>query len=401
MSTQILFAHGALGTGTINCCFLCGDLVSASTLESVPTAGTFGQWYVQLTVAPGVGNSRTLTLQKNGSGTTVTVTISGTATTASFTGTPVSWASNDTIRCQQTTTGTPAAATWTSAIAFTPTTDGETIHGWFSPTSPTLNNFHPIFAGRSAGGFFTHHYDSNVMALAGTITKHRMALFTAPGAGKSHTFALRKNLTTQDGTGGTPDTRITISDTNLVGEATFSLSVVIGDIVDVVYAANSGTPAGPTNEVGTIVFVPTVVGAFQVSQTGGPLDTINQTYGWINQVVINWTTTQVPQIGHASNPRLTHLEVSCSAAAGSGKLFIFSVQKNGTDVVQAFLTGASQVTTSADLSGTGVGCLESETLQLSAAPFSTPTANNETRVSLAFNGVPAEAPQAKPFMVFY
>lgn len=64
-----------------------GGGVSSTTEANVdmaaPNAATVGNFFVQISAAPGTGNSLTLTVRQNGSSTAVTVTISGSATSAS------------------------------------------------------------------------------------------------------------------------------------------------------------------------------------------------------------------------------------------------------------------------------------------------------------------------------
>lgn len=74
----------------------------------------------------------------------------------------------------------------------------------------------------------------------GSLTFSNFELSAAPGSGKSVIFALYKNGTKQDGTGGTEDTVVTIADTATTGSASFALDVDPGDEVSLEITQSGG-----------------------------------------------------------------------------------------------------------------------------------------------------------------
>jgi hypothetical protein len=95
----------------------------------------------------------------------------------------------------------------------------------------------------------------------GTLTSISYRLGVAPGAGKSFLFVLYKNNTIQDGSGGTPDTQVTISESGTTGTWTGSLSLSAGDRI-YASATPSGTPAATSIGSGC-KFVATIDGESQ------------------------------------------------------------------------------------------------------------------------------------------
>ena len=94
-----------------------GHLYLPAILSSTPSANmllpipcTVKNWFVKLTNAPGVGESRKFAIQKNDVDTTISVTILGTATTGSDTSNSVAFSANDKIRLDQSNSVSPAAA---------------------------------------------------------------------------------------------------------------------------------------------------------------------------------------------------------------------------------------------------------------------------------------------------
>jgi hypothetical protein len=82
--------------------------VNAQAVMTVAT--TVKNMTVSLTVAPGVGATRTFTLRKNAANTALTVSITGAATTGSDAVNTVAFAQFDLLAVQHTTAGGPTAS---------------------------------------------------------------------------------------------------------------------------------------------------------------------------------------------------------------------------------------------------------------------------------------------------
>jgi len=77
----------------------CENTEAASQL-AMPAAGTLQELHATMAAAPGVGNSVTFTIRKNGSSTSVACTISGTSTSCADSVNAVGFAIGDLISVQ-------------------------------------------------------------------------------------------------------------------------------------------------------------------------------------------------------------------------------------------------------------------------------------------------------------
>lgn len=239
--------HGATGgNGYYYDCFggsgPTNSFVNLSRAAS-PVDGTVRDLRVRLATAPGVGASRTFTFYVDGATTGVSVTISGTSTTASATGTLLTLLAGQSLHLVETTSGSPAASTSTwvnfEIVTFTA---GE--YGCSGPTATLVsgstyyaNPFHGANLSTTAM-IGTAAVASPCMMTALVLAEHYIGF----GASPSITAMVQRStdggatFVDQDGSGGTPDTRVT-----MVGptggqpfiEHRFSLTLNRGDLVRV------------------------------------------------------------------------------------------------------------------------------------------------------------------------
>ena len=179
---------------------------------------------------PAVWNAGTqyaLTLYKNGAATSLVVTIASGEHTARNDSDVVSVAPGDLITWRITQTGgAPASAKLFMVCEFHSESD--------------VTSGYACCAGwTSAGGYYspitgyadtTYAYAANYIATAGAITRIDVALNAQPGA-QTHTVAVYKNGVIQDGSGGTVDTRVSLTGTATTGHSTFVCPVAVGDRV--------------------------------------------------------------------------------------------------------------------------------------------------------------------------
>lgn len=196
-------------------------------------AGEFGNFVLRLTTAPGVGKSWTYTFYKNGSATALAVTISDAATDGRST-VLIAISPGDTGHWERTSTGSPAS--------HIPKMTYEFIHAddYVSGYSGAVNISSAGAAVAPLSAYGTASY--SVIPTPGDLTALDYVLVTAPGSGKSYTLTLRKNGVAQDGSGGTPNTTVTISDLATTGAWAGTVSLVAGDYIDVNVVGTS-TPA--------------------------------------------------------------------------------------------------------------------------------------------------------------
>ena len=187
-------------------------------------AGTISHLYVKVPTAPGTGKSRTFTIRQNGADAAVTVTISGTSTTGNDTTNTVTVTIDDLICIKEVGSGGPA--------------DSDAYISYVFDSDSLYHSVYPFLISADGGGGglqitpFSCAIGSSVMPMAGSADALTVYLSSAPGTGKSFTYVWSKNGVNQDGTGGTPNTSITISNAATSGAAAAGLSWSAGDIID-------------------------------------------------------------------------------------------------------------------------------------------------------------------------
>ena len=173
----------------------------------------------------------------------------------------------------------------------------------------------------------------------GTVTRWTIRLSTAPGAGTNRLFRIYKNGTAQDGTGGTPDTTITIADAAQAGSASFSLSVVAGDTVHARLVSNSGAPAA-TRVTGTCKFVSTTPGRWNggLFSFAGPStsDTPPAYHFPLGHAGTSaWSSTTESDREFRNGPTACWLSqmraVSLNSPGSGGDAWVFKLRKNSAD----------------------------------------------------------------------
>lgn len=167
------------------------------------TAGTFDNLYVDITAAPGIGRTRTFTVQKNSSPTSVTCSITGTGTTCSDTSNSFTVAAGDDISLAESITGlgSPADANGRFGIRFTSDRHGDVMIAESTPDNV-----------QASGNTYTHlsghygNYDTSENAedyqSGGVIMECYRAYWesnVAPGGfGGAYAMTVRQNGTDTD-----------------------------------------------------------------------------------------------------------------------------------------------------------------------------------------------------------
>jgi hypothetical protein len=348
---QPTWIQGSLGAANTTLYFqpFCARESSGSATEAnvdIPACvpGTIRKLKVVLSAAPGSGKSQTFTFRKNAAGQAVTVTISDLATSASDTTNAFTVADGDLLAIQRTATGTPTATSFVLVWEFEATASSTTMYGWGGPDQPAMGTstvYWPMFNVESwttAAGVRRHCY----VPIAGTMTEIRVALSAAPGVGNSRVFVVEKNGVAQDGTGGTPNTTITISDANTTGSASFSLSVSALDQITWKHSV-TGTPTNAFG-YGTHSFVATTVGQMVFYGQPDTVPTVSATsYNFpLGGSTTTWNATETARelIGPLSDITLSGLYVIVESNPGATTL-TFTLRKNTAATAQTVsMTGA-------------------------------------------------------------
>lgn len=196
----------------------------------VPVHGSVVRLDVNLTVAPGMGKSRTFKLQVNGADATdSTVTIADLAT-GGFAICSVPVAPLDYLTLRHDNAGTPAASQAMFSTAFTPTTPGQYAYCVNQGNSNASTAATDWFGGLGGGNEQGTPYaptppgappadGEQFMSLPGgidpfTLTGFIVAIYQASGTAKSYTATMRKNLASPVGgpTVTLPDTTSVVQD---------------------------------------------------------------------------------------------------------------------------------------------------------------------------------------------
>ena len=141
------------------------------------------------------------------------------------------------------------------SLIFEADADDESSYGTYGDTSGAIHPFTNIAKSQPLNGGFCFNagytpgsdplneaLGHSIVPLDCTLYRVDMELTDAPGSGEHLTFQMQKNGIYQDGTGGTVDTTLTISNLATTGHATFTLPLSILDRIAWCYVSSSTSP---------------------------------------------------------------------------------------------------------------------------------------------------------------
>lgn len=334
-----------------------------------PVAGVFRNLKVKFSSAA----TETLTLRIGGVDTALTVSVAG-ATDGELSGVDVTVAAGDLVSLQL-TGGAPSITHLSMEFEGDNVGESGYITSGGAPTTSSAT-FNALFRGSYGGGGSDVLNFRNLVGIPGSVDSIYWNLSAAPGAGKSWTFTIYLNGVAQDGSGGTPDTRVTIADAATTGTASFTLALVALDQVSVEMSP-TGTPAAAHANYG-VGFTATIDGYSQFcGRTTSTLNTSQTTYGTPSfpGATGGWSLTEsaVENAGGISSFRLKGLVVALSSSPGTGgDGFTFTGRVN-----EATPTGAPSVTIvdANDDGSDAVGLItvnSTDTFALQCAPLVSP-----------------------------
>lgn len=303
----------------------------------IPHALTLSSLQVSLTGAPGGTASWTFTVRKNGADTTLTCTITGSATTGNDFKDNVSFAAGDTIDLEVIPSGSPAAPT---QLAWSAQQSASLLFGVLGGSASNVSNSAASFNGLQAN-FSWNSTESKIyspMPTAGTFKNLYVSLGSAPGAGTSYTFTLLKNsvatalTTTVSGTGTTSN------------DTTDTVTVGAGDTVSI-QATPTGTP-GSAPCSWALSFAPTIDGqSFFLYGDGSTTSSASVEYEQpLGRATTAWGTTQTGRTLPLQAGTLGALYVLLSSTPGAAKSYVFGVQQNGVTTALATTISGSNST---------------------------------------------------------
>lgn len=293
--------------------------------------------------APGAGTSYTFTVRDDGADTAASVTISGTNTTGSWTGS-VSIAALSMICMESIPTSTPATPGGSVQWIIEYSTGGNYYlmpYANTTATSSTVTDYVSPISGYTQSTSATATDFEILCPTSVTVTKHVAALDASPGTGKSYALSFRQNNTTDTLTA-------TVSDTNTISSAaTGSTSLSAGDTF-VIKVVPTGTPTACRTK-GCLTLQPSVTGEIisGVGSATGPLTTgtsFQQGYG-PGASTGTWSTESARQ-SRFPGSTISKLYVKVNTAPGTGNGWTFTLRSNGAS--QSVTATISDTNTSAN-----------------------------------------------------
>lgn len=322
MKTLVLAAQkDDLNPAATEYAFICSSArdwtaTEAEARVTIPVAGVLKNLYVWIDDSPGVGDSWEFAVMKNGSATTLLVTIGNTPDAnddvyGSNRSDIISVAAGDTISMRCTPSGTPAVSSQNSwGLTFEADNNvSALLFGTGQTDSAQTTEYGCIQGTWGWGASANGDRLRGLVSTSGTLSNFYLNLDAAPGAGTSQTFTVYKNSVATS-------LAVTVSGTNTSGNNTSdTVSVVAGDTLSVV-KTQSGTPAA-TRLAGGIKFTPTTNGeSLIIKGTDDSLPTSGTTNDCVSGDVFD-NTTEKDYFGLVSeNATISKLYVALSGAVG-------------------------------------------------------------------------------------
>ncbi len=208
----------------------------------MPIAGTVREFAISLSGSPGGGKSWTFSIYKNGSEEASSqLTIADTNNYGIITGLNIAFSAGDKLACSVVATNTPANAWFNLGVSIEPTNSTENIlaNAGSSFTGSSPDRYAPVLASDWSQSTTESDWKRYIGPTLDILVKNlRVEVESAPGAGTSIIYTLRK---------GAQDTAltVTIADTATSGNDTsHSISISAGDYIDMKFSA-SGSPGAP------------------------------------------------------------------------------------------------------------------------------------------------------------
>ena len=314
-----------------------------------PAAGVLSNLTIALDAAPASGTTKIFTLRVNNVDSAMAVTIDDAHTSATYSGAGISVSAGDLLCISYTKTGTPGSSSLASVSWVFTGSNGVSI---YMGTGLGVSTTTPAWTGPFVPGAITTtaaNLAQNVVAAPGTITGYYATMGPALGSTGSYKSTIYLNGVAQDGTSGTPDTRVTLvcaANTRVNGNTSFTLPVVAGDLVYIQIDSLS-SPSSKTLAYG-IAFTATNAGDSNmcwglatVPNGNGSSTNFN---GPQNIFTASWSTEPNRLATVADKFKLSGMQIVLTAAPGGGASRTFVNRKNSN-------TGSMSVALSASASG--------------------------------------------------
>jgi hypothetical protein len=353
--------YGVLGTIAV-----VTNTADSTDYPPAPSAGTIGNLYVVLTVAPGAGTSRTITIKKNNSNQTLTCTVSDAATTCNDTSHTFSVTAGDVLSWTATLSGSVVAGIVHVSVTFTPTVANDTmILARIGTPNTGATAYGVIPQGTSSAWTTTQANAQSLIPDAGSFTALYASLSAVPGAAKSFAFTLDKNTVA-----GALTCTVSGNAATTCNDTSHTVDPAAGDALDI-SSVPSGTPTAAVPAFG-LKFVPTTSGDFVFMSTASSADSNSA----VNILPPNGRTTPTGTGAEATNQQVasvaftaTAIYVSTTDPGGSASR-AFTLRKNGSNT--ALTCTVNHGTTTCNATGGSVAISVGDLISTGDAPTGTP-----------------------------
>lgn len=362
----------------------------------MPIGGSISNFFVYSEVAFSSGTNQ-VGLYINGSLSSLSGTIQ-TGTQSFLVAGPVAITAGQTLEIRANYSGAPMPHALRISFDFDNGTVGTSVYGWGGALANGNNSWDGlIYSGGLQAWNSVVDGVRNTVSLTGNFTQLNVNIGLAPGAGNTRTWVIYKNYIAQDGTGGTPDTRVTLTGSGTgsgitFGSTNFTLPVAPQDIVFVGHTV-TGTPTTFNVQVtGTSVFEgPADSYMMGQASNGGPsggADNYQLPFG--NTIGFFYSGSDAAKLmTNGSSPiPLTNFWVQVDHAPGLGSSWIFTLLVDGVDT-DLSVTISGNETIGFDSGNVTIGTNQVATVRIS--PVGSPVSANETNWAFTV-GEPAEPP---------
>lgn len=328
------------------------EFQSTSEPQLMPIPGTFTSWTLEIDSALGVGNTRTYRIYKGNAGAgfvaTDLVIVFGATETRLTVIADVHFAAGEHLTYFATFTGANLSRATKSALSFAPDVVGTILYGFHGSDTGNGRGCAPFMGSRWFIFASSPFNCTQVNRLEQTVTAMTMRAGHAggpayPGVGTSIIALWNVNGVDQDGSGGTVDTRLTLSGTNEEASITYStpLSLAVGDEVTVILRTGTGAPSYANRYHFLFACIPTITGAYQLCGQGNNTLTAVGAVRYAQPAAgdwfdINWAAAEAMEafIGHGvTDVAISGLWLDLSAALdASTEALTFTLRVNGADV---------------------------------------------------------------------
>lgn len=346
---------------------------------------TITDFKVIVDTAPGAGKSRAFTVRQNGADTGVTVTISDTNTSATFSGS-VSFNAGDLLTISSVPTSLPTAPGniyW--HMEWNTTGSVYLLLGGAGSATNSATNYHNVFGGGAAAWSGSVSAADIPVPTGATVTKLQVASPDgAPGAGTSYAVSMRLNNTTDICTA-------TISDTNTSASASGSQALAAGDVITL-KEVPTGTPTSRRLAWCFSLTMTTDGESFYGYGTNVATPTTGTNYEQALGYGLNsWTTTESTHLMRVPACDIKKLYVRLSAASGVGSDRAYMIRQNSANTT--LTTTLSNTTTGNDTTHT-VTLAGDDTIDIQMIPNAVPPAAANSHVSYVLVTAQPAAPTA-------